>query len=204
MTSLPRVERGVARAAPHIRAMPPDTLVLANGFSRREQIEQRPDRQLSVDSTLGSWVACTRTASATRSRAALRRVSDCGEIDRTPILRDDPIALAGPLLDEGAIDDFHRARPFPHSTVALQSLQGCRNPGSAYAEHFGQQILRERNGVVLEPIVGQKQPSGQSFLELVANIAQDGLFILDEQPLDMDHELLPKRRAFIHCLPKVL
>jgi len=39
MTGLPRVERGVARAAPHIRAMPPDTLVLANGFSRREQIE---------------------------------------------------------------------------------------------------------------------------------------------------------------------
>src|SRR5215204_6913065 len=108
---------------------------------------------------------------------------------------DDPIALAGRLLETGAIDDFQRAPRFPHGAAALQLVQGRRYHGSSHAKHHGQEILGERNGVVVEPVMDQKQQSRQTFHERVAGVAQDRLRLLDEQCVHIIHQLLAQSRA---------
>ena len=87
----------------------------------------------------------------------LRQVIKSREIDQALILRrDDPIAIACPLLDESAIDDFHRAARFSNGAAALQSLQGRRYSRPADSEHHGQQIMREGNNIAVEPVMSQK------------------------------------------------
>src|SRR5215211_9073382 len=108
---------------------------------------------------------------------------------------DDPIALAGRPLETGAIDDFQRAPRFPHGAAALQLVQGRRYPGSPHAKHHGQEIMGERNGVAVEPVMGQKQQSRQTFHERVAGVAQDRLRLLDEQCVHIIHQLLAQSRA---------
>ena len=127
------------------------------------------------------------------------------EIDQTSILcRDDPVALTSPVLEEDAIDDFHHALPPPYGAILLESLQSCRYSCSSGAHHHRQELMRERNRVVLRPVVGQQQQSRQPLLEPVAGAAQDRLRILDRQGLYMIHQLLTKRRAFIHCATEIV
>jgi len=98
------------------------------------------------------------------------------------------ITLAAYSLDKSAIEDLHPAACFPHSTPERQLLQGCGYSCSAHAEHHRKEIMRERNGVAVKPVMGKKKPSRQPSFETMPSVAQRRLRALDKKSLYVIHQ----------------
>src|SRR5262249_28043833 len=86
-----------------------------------------------------------------------------GDIRQALILRRDyPIALAGLSLEDGAIGDFYRAARLLDGATARQALQSQGYSRSPDAEHHGQKVVRQRNGVAFHAIMSQEQRSRET------------------------------------------
>src|SRR5262249_5121827 len=130
---------------------------------------------------------------------ALLRALQRREIHQAMILRrDDPIALAARLLEKRALYNLQRAPRLPHEGAAIESLRVLRYPDFRYRNPPGGEIVGERKVCIVEPVTGQKEPTRQTFFKPVTGTAQYGLRVLEEQCADIVHQLLAKRRTFVH------
>jgi hypothetical protein len=85
------------------------------------------------------------------------------------------VAFARNLFERRAIDDVDETATVANEAGALQQAGRDRHRGAAHAEHLREKLLRQRDRIAVDAIVGLQQPAGKPGLERMERIARDRL-----------------------------
>src|ERR1700704_1370255 len=76
-----------------------------------------------------------------------------------------------------------------NQTCTFQVPRSIRDGGSLDAQHFGEQVLRDRQRVIVAAVTHHQEPTRQSLLEAVRTVARDRYHHLLKKGLDVSiHE----------------
>lgn len=90
-------------------------------------------------------------------------------------LLQDAIAFARVAFEELAVRDRHQAASIFDRPFLLQVASGQADAGTIRAEHRGQEIMRDLQGVAADSILHGQKPASQALLDAVKPIASGGL-----------------------------
>jgi len=96
---------------------------------------------------------------------------------------DHGVAFAGALLESGAINDRDVAALVADQSGLLQVAGGFSDALAAHAEHVGDQLLRHRQLIGIQPIQAQQQPPAELLIQRVMAVAYRCLGHLGDQGL---------------------
>src|SRR5262245_15097382 len=96
------------------------------------------------------------------------------------VVLDDGVAFAGDIFERRAIDDVDEAAPVTDQAGGLEKAGGNGHGGAAHAEHLPQKLLRQRDGIGVDAVVGLQQPAAEPGLNRMERVARDRLLDLRE------------------------
>src|SRR5437773_237598 len=91
------------------------------------------------------------------------------------------ITLAGCVLEPRSIQDYYFAAPVVDYALLAERICGHADTGPSHTEHPREKILRKREFILLNAIVGEQQPAGEPLFEGVGSIAAGRLSNLSKQ-----------------------
>ena len=101
------------------------------------------------------------------------------------------IALAGGLLETGAVDHIDPAAALLDHAGGLEAAQGRTDRGALYAEHLGQELMRQGQGILVQAVVRTQEPAAAAGLNGVQGVAGHSVISLGEERLVVgEHQLL--------------
>ena len=114
-----------------------------------------------------------------------------GEV-RGDAISDQLITFAGLAFQPSAIENRDLATTPGNHAGKFKLADNMRDRWTVGAQHIGEQVLRDEQGVAVNAVTHRKEPARQALLKAVSAITRDG-----------DHDLLEKGRDIgKHELPK--
>src|SRR5436309_2491931 len=98
---------------------------------------------------------------------------------------DEPVALAGGLLQALAVQDTDPAAAVFDEVPALEQPRGLGHAGAPHAEHLRQEFLRQRELIARHAVVRHQEPSRASLSYGMDPVAGGGLPDLGQQGLSV-------------------
>ncbi|EGE60572.1 hypothetical protein RHECNPAF_14110056 [Rhizobium etli CNPAF512] len=84
------------------------------------------------------------------------------------------IGVGGEVLQAGAIPDDHHAADGADEPITFEQMQGGGDTRPPHRQHQGDELMRQREFVAVDPVVAHQYPAGQPLIDLMDGVGQRG------------------------------